>query len=89
MSSDRTVRWGVLSTARIGLQKVIPAIRAGRLGRVTAIASRDPERARAAAVQKIAVFTAAGVTQFTRTPVSASSLPNDLVRAITPALLAL
>ena len=38
---------------------------------------------------KIAVFTAAGVTQFTRTPVSASSLPSDLVSAITAALLAL
>lgn len=49
MSTDRTVRWGVLSTARIGLQKVIPAIRAGRLGEVRAIASRDLGRARAAA----------------------------------------
>ena len=38
---------------------------------------------------KIAVFTAAGVTQFTRMPVSASSLPSDLVSAITAALLAL
>src|SRR5205085_11677376 len=38
---------------------------------------------------KIAVFTAAGVTQFTRTPVSASSLPSDLVSAMTAALLAL
>ena len=38
---------------------------------------------------KIAVFTAAGVTQLTRTPVSASSLPSDLVSAITAALLAL
>jgi hypothetical protein len=37
----------------------------------------------------MAVFTAAGVTQFTRTPVSASSLPSDLVSAITAALLAL
>src|ERR1700722_12324177 len=31
------------------------------------------------------VFTAAGVTQFTRIPVSANSLPNDLVRPMTPA----
>ena len=37
----------------------------------------------------IAVCTAAGVMQFTRTPVSASSLPSDLVRPITAALLAL
>src|SRR5262245_61001278 len=34
---------------------------------------------------KIAVFAAAGVTQFTVTPVWASSLPSDLVNAITPA----
>src|SRR6476661_5363678 len=35
------------------------------------------------------VFTAAGVTQFTRTPLFASSLPSDLVSEITPALEAL
>ena len=35
------------------------------------------------------VLTAAGVTQLTRTPVSANSLPSDLVSAITAALLAL
>jgi hypothetical protein len=38
---------------------------------------------------KMGVLTAAGVTQFTRTPVSANSLPSDLVNAITAALLAL
>ena len=40
-----TVRFGVLSTARIGVQKVIPALKRGRLTDVVAIASRDPERA--------------------------------------------
>ena len=35
---------------------------------------------------KIAVFTAAGVTQLTRMPVLASSLPIDLVKPITAAL---
>src|SRR5712664_877079 len=35
---------------------------------------------------KIAVFAAAGVTQFTRTPDWASSLPSDLVSEMTPAL---
>jgi len=35
------------------------------------------------------VFTAAGVTQFTRMPVFASSFPSDLVREITPAFDAL
>ena len=43
------VRWGVLSTAKIGREKVIPAMQRSRLSRVTAIASRDPERARQAA----------------------------------------
>jgi len=38
-------RWGVLSTALIGVEKVIPAIQGSRLGRVTAIASRDKARA--------------------------------------------
>ncbi len=35
------VRWGVLSTANIGLKAVIPAIQASRNGRLFAIASRD------------------------------------------------
>src|SRR2546423_10824817 len=34
---------------------------------------------------KIAVFAAAGVTQFTRTPLRASSLPSDFVSEMTPA----
>jgi predicted dehydrogenase len=43
------VRWGVLSTAKIGTQKVIPAMQRGTLSEVTAIASRDADRARTAA----------------------------------------
>jgi len=43
------LRWGVLSTARIGTEKVIPGIQRSRHGRVTAIASRDLARAEAAA----------------------------------------
>jgi predicted dehydrogenase len=42
----RELRWGVLSTARIGREKVIPGIGRSDLGRVVAIASRDLERAR-------------------------------------------
>jgi predicted dehydrogenase len=38
--------WGVLSTARIGTAKVIPAIQASRSGRVVAIASRSVDAAR-------------------------------------------
>lgn len=43
------VNWGVLSTARIGTQKVIPAMQRGRLSRIAAIASRDQATADAAA----------------------------------------
>jgi predicted dehydrogenase len=43
------LRWGVLSTANIGIKKVIPAMQLGRRTRVEAIASRDLSRARAAA----------------------------------------
>ncbi|MGB7137211.1 MAG: Gfo/Idh/MocA family oxidoreductase [Acidobacteriaceae bacterium] len=43
------LRWGVLSTAAIGLRKVIPAMQRGELTTVTAIASRDAGKAQAAA----------------------------------------
>lgn len=43
------LRWGVLSTARIAREKVVPAIQTSRSGRVVAIASRSAGRARAAA----------------------------------------
>ena len=43
------VRWGILSTANIGVAKVIPAMQRGEHCEVTAIASRDLARARAAA----------------------------------------
>lgn len=43
------LRFGVLSTAAIGLRKVIPAMQQGRLTSVTAIASRDLAKAREAA----------------------------------------
>ncbi len=42
----RKVRWGVLSTARIGREKVIPAMQKGEYSEIHAVASRDPERAR-------------------------------------------
>jgi predicted dehydrogenase len=40
------VRWGVLSTAKIGTEKVIPAMQQGTYCDMTAIASRDLDRAR-------------------------------------------
>jgi predicted dehydrogenase len=45
------VRWGVLSTADIGRQKVIPAIKAARRSEVVAIASRSLENAEAVAAE--------------------------------------
>ena len=46
-----TVRWGILSTADIGVRKVIPGIRKAARCEVVAIASRDGEQARAVADQ--------------------------------------
>jgi predicted dehydrogenase len=43
------VRWGILSTARIGVQKVIPAMQQGRFIDVVAIASRSGGRVNEAA----------------------------------------
>jgi predicted dehydrogenase len=39
------VAWGILSTANIGVKRVIPAILAGQRGTIEAIASRDAARA--------------------------------------------
>jgi len=46
-----TVRWGILSTADIGVRKVIPGMRKAARSEVVAIASRDGEQARAVAGQ--------------------------------------
>jgi predicted dehydrogenase len=43
------IRWGVLGVAKIATVKVIPAMQRGSLCEISAIASRDPERARKAA----------------------------------------
>lgn len=45
------IRWGVLSTAKIGREKVIPATQQSKYGVVNAIASRDLSRAKAVATQ--------------------------------------
>ena len=47
--SSRRVRWGILSTANIGMEKVTPAIMASPHSEVVAIASRDLGKARKAA----------------------------------------
>ncbi len=53
------LRWGILSTAKIGLEHVIPAMQRGQLTTVNAIASRDLDRARQAA-SKLGIPTAYG-----------------------------
>jgi len=45
----KKIRWGVLSTAKIGTKKVIPAMQLGEYCTVTAIASRQLGKAQAAA----------------------------------------
>jgi predicted dehydrogenase len=56
---SRKLRWGVLSTAAIGLKKVIPAMQQGEFTMVTAIASRDLAKAREAA-DSLGIATAYG-----------------------------
>ena len=45
------VNWGILSTAKIGVQKVIPAMLKGGLCRIAAIASRDADKAKSVAAE--------------------------------------
>jgi predicted dehydrogenase len=47
----RKLRWGVLSTANIGIKKVIPAMQLGQYTSVEAIASRDFVKAKNAAAK--------------------------------------
>ena len=47
----KKVRWGVLSSAKIGLEKVIPAMQKGEYCEITAMASQNLERGKAAAAQ--------------------------------------
>src|ERR1700738_636918 len=42
----KKVRWGILSTAKIGVKKVIPGMQKGKFCEITAIASRDLRRAK-------------------------------------------
>lgn len=45
----KKVRWGILSTAKIGMTKVIPAMQKGEYCEVSAISSRDLSKAKEAA----------------------------------------
>ncbi|MDP6349628.1 MAG: Gfo/Idh/MocA family oxidoreductase [Chloroflexota bacterium] len=51
MASAETVKWGVISTSNIGMQRVIPAIQAAVDTAVVAISSRDAARAKDAAAE--------------------------------------
>ena len=48
---SKKLRWGVLSTASIGMRKVLPAMQLGRYTTVDAIASRDLNKAKEAAAK--------------------------------------
>src|SRR5438128_1888174 len=47
MASNRKVRWGIVSTADIGVKKVIPGILKSPHSEVVAMGSRDEGKARA------------------------------------------
>jgi len=49
MGETGKIAWGILSTAKIGVEKVIPAMQEGRFSTVAAIASRDAQRAQSVA----------------------------------------
>ena len=48
---SKKIRWGVLSTASIGVRKVLPAMQKGEFSESCAIASRTLKKARATAAQ--------------------------------------
>src|SRR5260370_37220217 len=49
MRMTRKVSWGVLGVAKIGVEKVMPAMQLGALSHVDAVASRDIAKAKSAA----------------------------------------
>ena len=49
---QRKVKWGVLGAASIAVRKVIPGMQKGAWSEVAAIASRDLNKAKAAAAVK-------------------------------------
>ncbi|HYW34480.1 MAG TPA: Gfo/Idh/MocA family oxidoreductase [Balneolaceae bacterium] len=75
------INWGILSTAKIGVEKVIPALQKSQHGEVVAIASRSKDRARKAADQ-LGIATAYGsyeeLLQDTRVDAIYNPLPNHL-----------
>jgi predicted dehydrogenase len=49
--ADRKIRWGIVSTADIGMKKVNPAIMQSPHSEIVALASRDVGKAKAALVE--------------------------------------
>ena len=47
----KNLRWGVLSTAKIALNKVIPAMQKSKYCEIIAIASRNIEKAKAESIR--------------------------------------
>ena len=82
----KKVTWGVLSTAKIGLEKVIPAMQQGQWCDIKAIASRSLASARAAA-DTLGIATAYGSYEELISDPSIEAiynpLPNDLHIALT------
>jgi predicted dehydrogenase len=59
MTTTPPLRWGILSTAKIAREKIVPALRASAAHEIVAIASRSDAAARAAA-DKLGIATAHG-----------------------------
>ena len=47
--ANKKVKWGVLSTASIGVRKVLPGMQLGEWCEIAAIASRDGKKAESVA----------------------------------------
>jgi len=60
----KTLKWGVLSTAKIGLDQVIPAMQESAHTQIQAIASRTEGRARQAA-ERLGIPAAYGSYEWT------------------------
>lgn len=71
------LRWGILSTANIATEKVIPAMQAGEWTNVSAIASRDANRAQQVAAQ-LGIETAHGSYQALLDDPSIDAIYNPL-----------
>jgi predicted dehydrogenase len=74
---SRKIRWGVLSTASIGVRKVLPGMQQGKYSEVVAIASRDLGKAREAAA-KLGIPTAYGSYEELLEDVSIDAIYNPL-----------